>query len=81
MSEVMDVPVLEKPRKPNWLRVKLPIGEEYKQVRKIVDEHKLHTICESGMCATSGCAAAPPATTDRTRPARRATWRRCAGAR
>jgi lipoic acid synthetase len=54
MSEVMDVPVLEKPRKPNWLRVKLPIGEEYKQVRKIVDEHKLHTICESGNCPNMG---------------------------
>jgi lipoic acid synthetase len=54
MSEVMDLPVLEKPRKPNWLRVKLPIGEEYKQVRKIVDEHKLHTICESGNCPNMG---------------------------
>ena len=46
--------VLEKPRKPNWLRVKLPIGEEYKHVRKIVDEHKLHTICESGNCPNMG---------------------------
>lgn len=46
--------VLEKPRKPNWLRVKLPIGEEYKLVRKIVDEHKLHTICESGNCPNMG---------------------------
>ena len=42
----------EEPRikKPSWLRVKLPIGEEYKQVRNIVDTHKLHTICESGHC-------------------------------
>jgi lipoic acid synthetase len=54
MSEVMTMPVAEKPRKPNWLRVKLPIGEEYKQVRKIVDEHKLHTICESGNCPNMG---------------------------
>ena len=36
--------VTEKPRKPDWLRVKLPIGEEYLKVRKIVSEHKLHTI-------------------------------------
>ena len=50
----MDMPVAEKPRKPNWLRVRLPIGEEYKQVRKIVDEHKLHTICESGNCPNMG---------------------------
>lgn len=54
MSEVMTLPIADKPRKPNWLRVKLPIGEEYKQVRKIVDEHKLHTICESGNCPNMG---------------------------
>lgn len=43
-----------KPKKPNWLRVKLPIGEEYKHVRKLVDTHKLHTICESGNCPNMG---------------------------
>ncbi|MGB1518329.1 MAG: lipoyl synthase [Crocinitomicaceae bacterium] len=41
-------------KKPKWLRVKLPIGEEYKRVRKLVDEHKLHTICESGSCPNMG---------------------------
>jgi lipoic acid synthetase len=41
-------------KKPNWLRVKLPVGEEYKKVRKLVDEHKLHTICESGSCPNMG---------------------------
>jgi lipoic acid synthetase len=43
-----------KPRKPTWLRVRLPIGEEYKHVRSIVDTHKLHTICESGNCPNMG---------------------------
>lgn len=43
-----------KKRKPDWLRVKLPIGKEYAQVRKIVDENKLHTICESGNCPNMG---------------------------
>ncbi|MDQ6757834.1 MAG: lipoyl synthase [Bacteroidota bacterium] len=43
-----------KPKKPNWLRVKLPIGEEYKHVRNLVDTHKLHTICESGNCPNMG---------------------------
>jgi len=43
-----------KPRKPSWLRVKLPIGEEYRQVRQVVDTHKLHTICESGNCPNMG---------------------------
>lgn len=40
--------------KPNWLRVKLPIGEDYKHVRSLVDTHKLHTICESGNCPNMG---------------------------
>ena len=43
-----------KPKKPNWLRVKLPIGEEYKHVRNLVDKHQLHTICESGNCPNMG---------------------------
>lgn len=43
-----------KPKKPNWLRVKLPIGEEYRHVRNLVDTHKLHTICESGNCPNMG---------------------------
>jgi lipoyl synthase len=41
-------------KKPNWLRVKLPIGESYKHVRGLVDQHKLHTICESGNCPNMG---------------------------
>ena len=40
--------------KPKWLRVKLPIGEEYQKVREIVSEHKLHTICQSGNCPNMG---------------------------
>ncbi len=40
--------------KPNWLRVKLPTGKEYAEVRKIVSTHKLHTICESGNCPNMG---------------------------
>nr|WKN35807.1 lipoyl synthase [Tunicatimonas sp. TK19036] len=41
-------------RKPNWLRVKLPVGKEYARVRKLVDQYKLHTICESGNCPNMG---------------------------
>jgi lipoyl synthase len=51
---VIDGTVEQKPKKPNWLRVKLPIGEEYKHVRNLVDTHKLHTICESGNCPNMG---------------------------
>ena len=45
---------LTRSRKPKWLRVKLPIGENYKKVRSLVDQHKLHTICESGSCPNMG---------------------------
>jgi lipoyl synthase len=44
----------EKPRKPEWLKVKLPTGEEYRKVRALVTEKKLHTICESGNCPNMG---------------------------
>jgi lipoyl synthase len=44
----------ERVKKPDWLRVKLPIGEDYKHVRSLVDTHKLHTICESGNCPNMG---------------------------
>ena len=40
--------------KPKWLRVKLPTGENYREVRRLVDQHKLHTICESGSCPNMG---------------------------
>ena len=54
---MIDLPVVEKPerkKKPDWLRVKLPVGENYAKVRKLVDQHKLHTICESGNCPNMG---------------------------
>jgi lipoic acid synthetase len=40
--------------KPDWLRVKLPTGENYRHVRNLVDEYKLHTICQSGNCPNMG---------------------------
>jgi len=43
-----------KQRKPKWLRVKLPTGDNYRQVRGLVDQYKLHTICESGHCPNMG---------------------------
>ncbi|HXD91630.1 MAG TPA: lipoyl synthase [Bacteroidia bacterium] len=53
-QETITTPINEKPRKPQWLRVKLPTGEEYIKVRNIVDKHKLHTICQSGNCPNMG---------------------------
>ena len=49
-----DATLLAPKRKPKWLRVKLPTGDNFKQVRSLVDEYKLHTICESGHCPNMG---------------------------
>src|SRR5512134_2064747 len=49
-----ETPLTGRVKKPEWLRVKLPIGESYKHVRQLVDSHKLHTICESGNCPNMG---------------------------
>ncbi len=52
----MESVISKQPRKkkPDWLRVKLPVGKEYAEVRKLVDKHKLNTICESGNCPNMG---------------------------
>ncbi len=44
----------ERVPKPKWLKVKLPIGENYKKLRALVEENKLHTICQSGSCPNMG---------------------------
>jgi lipoic acid synthetase len=51
---VLEPNVKKNIRKPDWLRVKLPIGKEYARVRELVDRHRLHTICESGNCPNMG---------------------------
>jgi lipoic acid synthetase len=40
--------------KPKWLRVKLPTGKKYTQLRNLVDTYNLHTICTSGSCPNMG---------------------------
>ena len=44
----------ERAKKPDWLRVKLPVGKKYAKLRALVDQHKLHTICTSGNCPNMG---------------------------
>ena len=41
-------------KKPKWLRVKLPVGKKYTELRGVVDKYKLHTICTSGSCPNMG---------------------------
>lgn len=56
---MIELPVINKDtskpnRKPDWLRVKLPVGENFRKVNKIVEDNKLHTICRSGNCPNMG---------------------------
>jgi lipoic acid synthetase len=48
MSETMKTPT--RVSKPEWLKIKLPSGKEFSEVKQNVEQHKLHTICESGKC-------------------------------
>ncbi len=57
---MIDLPVIPaepapgRPKRPEWLKVRLPMGENYRKVRSIVDDFKLHTICQSGNCPNMG---------------------------
>lgn len=53
----METPVQQANRptpKPKWLRVKLPTGKKYTELRGLVDRYNLHTICTSGSCPNMG---------------------------
>ncbi len=56
MSTVVEAPQKKKVTKgkPKWLRVKLPTGEKYRNLRNLVDKYDLHTICTSGSCPNMG---------------------------
>ena len=41
-------------KKPKWLRVKLPTGKKYTELRGLVDKYNLNTICTSGSCPNMG---------------------------
>lgn len=41
-------------KKPEWIRVKLPTGKKYTELRSVVDCYNLHTICTSGSCPNMG---------------------------
>ena len=46
--------ITNKIQKPKWLRVKLPVGKKYTELRSVVDKYKLNTICTSGSCPNMG---------------------------
>lgn len=45
---------MERKRKPDWLKIKLPLGTNYRYVKQIVAANGLHTICSSGQCPNMG---------------------------
>ena len=51
-TEIKPTPTITK--KPKWLRVKLPTGKKYTELRGLVDKYDLHTICTSGSCPNMG---------------------------
>lgn len=60
-GEMLELPVVEKPQatnrpgqRPEWLRVKLPYGERFRQVQDAIEEHRLHTVCQSARCPNMG---------------------------
>ena len=53
IEETIAVPSTRTP-KPKWLRVKLPTGKKYTELRGLVDKYKLNTICTSGSCPNMG---------------------------
>ncbi len=53
-TETLANPNAKTTKKPKWLRVKLPTGKKYTNLRKLVDKYDLHTICTSGSCPNMG---------------------------
>jgi lipoic acid synthetase len=41
-------------RRPEWLKVRVPVGENYHDLKKLVRAHRLHTVCESARCPNIG---------------------------
>lgn len=50
----IDIKKQKKRIKPDWLKIQIPVGENYTEVKHIVNTHKLHTICEDGKCPNMG---------------------------
>ncbi|MEI7830196.1 MAG: lipoyl synthase [Prolixibacteraceae bacterium] len=45
---------MERRQKPDWLKIKLPTGSNYRHIKQIVESNQLHTICSSGRCPNMG---------------------------
>jgi len=48
--ETAEIPLKPRPRLPEWLRIKLPTSDTFARTRALLNELKLHTVCESAKC-------------------------------
>ena len=55
---IKEIPATEaqaqRPRRPEWLKAKIPVGEGYAKLKNIIDGHRLHTVCEEARCPNMG---------------------------
>jgi len=53
---IQEINVGDRPRnqRPEWLKVKIPAGENYARLKNVIDKHKLHTVCEEARCPNMG---------------------------
>ena len=56
------IPTTELPKKPDWIRVRIPVSPEVDRIKALLRKHKLHSVCEEASCPTwaNASRAAPP---------------------
>jgi lipoic acid synthetase len=47
-------PAVSRPVRPEWLKVRVPSGENYSRLKHLIDEHRLNTVCEEARCPNMG---------------------------
>ncbi|MBC2777813.1 lipoyl synthase [Parasphingopyxis marina] len=54
MNEPLPLKNVERRRKPDWIRVKAPVGETFNETRRLMRELNLNTVCEEAACPNIG---------------------------
>jgi lipoic acid synthetase len=48
------IPTTELPKKPDWIRVRIPVSPEVDRIKSLLRKHKLHSVCEEASCPNLG---------------------------
>jgi lipoic acid synthetase len=48
------IPTDELPKKPDWIRVRIPVSPEVDRIKQLLRKHKLHSVCEEASCPNLG---------------------------